>query len=147
MRAGVAYCRGLSFDGLRVGPNRRGLAGRRHRPSDGSPLHHHAGPRVVAAVLCNIAVGACRNHRRRLLVLRHAETALPLVLDGDGGRHDCQWNLPVDRNALVAWTGHRLVYRPGGHRLPILWAWSLYACGPITLCARVDQSELSHAKS
>ena len=46
------------------------------------------------------------------------------------------------RGPVIDWCG-----RPGGHRLPVLGAWSLYACGPVTLCARVDGSELSHAES
>lgn len=111
MRAGVAYCRGLSFEGLRVGRTRRDLTGRRYRPPAGSSLHHYADPRVAAAVPCDIAVGACRGHRRRPLVLHRAGTALPMALDGDGGRHDCQRGLPIDRNAIVTWAGHRLVCR------------------------------------
>ena len=69
-----------------------------------------------------------------------------MILDGEGGRDERQRSLPVDRNALMAWTSKRLVRRPAGHQLPIPWAWSLYACGPVTLCARVDRSKLSHAK-
>ncbi len=133
MRAGVAYCRGLSFEELCVGRTRLDLAGRGHRPPGSSPLHHHAGPRVTAAVPCDIAVGAYRDPRRRLLVFRRTGTALPMALDGDGGRHDRQRGLPVDRTALLAWPGHRLVCQPGRRRLPVLGAWSLCACGPVTL--------------
>jgi hypothetical protein len=63
MRAGVAYCRGLSDEGLCFGRTRRDLAGRRHGPPGDSPLHHHASLRVAAAVPCDIAVGAYRDHR------------------------------------------------------------------------------------
>ena len=146
MRAGVEYCRGLSFEGLCVGHTRRDLAGRRHSPPGGSPPHHHAGPRVAAAVPFDIAVGAYCDHRRRLLAFSHTGNALPMALDGDGGRHDRQRSLPVDRNTLVAWTGHRLVCRPRKRRLPVLGTWSLCSCGPVTPCARVDQFELSHAE-
>ena len=147
MRVGVAYSRGLSFEGLCVGRVRRNEAGRRQGPYTGSPLHHHACPRVAAAVLCDIAVGAFLDHRRCLLALQLAGTALPMILDGEGGRDERQRSLPVDRNALMAWTSKRLVRRPAGHQLPIPWAWSLYACGPVTLCARVDRSKLNHAES
>ncbi len=75
MWAGVAYCRGLSLEGLCVGRTRRDLAGRRHGPPCGSPLRHHAGPRIAAAVPCDIAVGASPDHRRRLLALRRIGTA------------------------------------------------------------------------
>ena len=73
MSAGVAYYRGLSFEGLCFGNTRRDLFGRRHSHPVRSPLQHHAGPRVAAAVPCDIAVGACYDHRRRLLFFASQE--------------------------------------------------------------------------
>ena len=111
MRAGIANCQELSFEGLCVELTRRDLTGRRYRHPGGSPLPRHAGPQVGVAAPCDIAVGASSDHRRRLLALRRAGTALPMALDGDDGKHDRQRGLPVDWNTLVAWTGHRLVCR------------------------------------
>jgi hypothetical protein len=136
MRVGVAYCRGLSFEGLCVGRTRLDLAGRRHRPPGGSPLHHHAGPRVTAAVPCDIAVGAYRDPRRRLLVFRRTGTALPMALDGDGGRHDRKGGFlsigrPYWRGPVIAWCVSRedVDYRFWGLGLCALAVLLLYELG------------------
>ena len=99
---GVAFCRGLSFERLCVGRTRWDLAGRRDRALDVSTLHHRAGPRSTAAISWNIAMGTSYDLRRRLLALCRKRPALPMALDGDGGRHDRERRLPLDRTTVMA---------------------------------------------